>query len=152
MSTEIVLKESTTTLAKAIKKDLTLSKDGIIEVTPDIYEKHLEATGLTMADVKRLQQHNSDFVASLGLAVGEIGLDAMKRKKDLDMVYAEVKIGRDTLVSQFDRSKQVPDGSGGVATQFGKLTSKYTVAGASNKGELKKVRQHLMHLAEATLK
>lgn len=147
---EVKFKEATNQLAAEVKKDMTVNKEGIIEVPEDFYERHLP-DDLTMETVQRMQDHNARLISSVGLAVGELGIEAMKKDKKLDQVSVECRAGNDTLGSFFQRSRQVPDGSGGMKTAFGSLSSKYTVSGATNRGELKKVRTHLAGLAKEAL-
>lgn len=149
MTTKI--SEAVKNLSTQLKDEFKLGEAGVVEVSPDAYEKTLEGTGLTMEVVEQVQTHQANVVAASGLALGEMGLDAFKKDKDLSQVSVELKAGKDVLGGVFARSKQVPDGQGGMQTKYGVLSSRVQVNGAANKGELKKVRTHLAEMAKGVL-
>jgi hypothetical protein len=138
-------------LSTQLKDDFKVGEAGVIEVSADAVEKSLEGTGLTMELFEKTQAHRDDLVAASGLAIGELGLDAFNKNKSLAQVSVEMKVGKDVVGGVFARSKQVPDGQGGMQTKFGVLSSRVQVNGAANKGELKKVRSHLAELAKGVL-
>lgn len=138
-------------LADQLKSEMNVGDAGIAEVPKEAYEKSL-GDGLTMDIIKQVQQHNADFVAATGLALGEVGMAAMKKNKELDQVSIEIPVHKDSVAGVFARSKQVPDGNGGMQAKHGVLSMRYTTSGAAgSKGSLKKVRQHLADEAKAAL-
>lgn len=151
MTTGIKLNDKVTEMAARLKGSLTLTDNGIVEAAADTFEKTLEGTELTMDTVRKVQDHTATVTAATGLALGEIAIDAMKGNQDLGMLSAEFNIGKDTLGTTFLRSKEVPDGQGGMQNKTGILSSRYVVNAGANRGELKKVRTHLHELAKTAL-
>lgn len=151
---EVVLKEQTTKLAGILKDGMKVGTEGIVEITPDLYEKTLTDTGLTMDTVKAVHDHRDLVIAAAGLALGEVGLDHFKVNKDSKQVSVEMPVYKDQINMVFQREKEVQTapGSGETKTAYGTLRPGYTVVGAANKGELKKVKTHLANLAAAALK
>lgn len=150
-STGIKLSDKVTDMATRLKTSFTLGDDGIVNAAADTFEKTLEGTELTMDTVRKVQEHTANVTAGAGLALGEIAIDAMKANPELGMLSVEFSIGKDTLGSTFLRSKEVPDGQGGMQNKTGLLSSRYVVNAGANRGELKKVRTHLHEQAKAAL-
>ena len=142
-------------LADKLKKDFKVGNAGVVEVGDDLFESTLEDTGLDMKTVKKVQDHTSNLVAATGLALGEVGMKAMKKDKKLDQVSVSFKAGKDTHSALFQRSKEVPTNKPGeprkTAPKYGVLQNNVTVHGAGNKGSLKRVRQHLNEEAAKVL-
>lgn len=138
-------------LAKLLKPGIKVGKDGICEVDPDLYEKTLEGTNLTMEQETAAQKHKTAVAAAFSLAVGEVGLAAMKKDKNLELVDAEMNIGKDTLGVLFEKSRDVRDpaasaekGETVTKTVYGGLSTRYTVNGSStNRGQVKVVKDLL---------
>lgn len=147
------LKESTKVMSDSIKKDFKLGTGGVVEVSPDIYSKSLEAAGIDEKHVKAIQKHNSEFFASTMHAVGEIAVAAMKKDKKLDQVSVEIPLFKDSIAHAISREKEVmagmpKDGERQTKTAYGFVTSKYVTDVTGSKGEAKKVRAHISALAE----
>ncbi len=140
--------ENILALADTIKKDLKIGEGGVAELPKDIYERTLPEN-ITMADVKRVADHNTAFVAGLGLALGEAGQAAFKKDKKLAQVTVDVTAGKDKVGATFQREKQVADGKGGQQVKHGVLSAKWSFSGAGNRGAFKKVREHLSNAAAA---
>lgn len=138
--------ESIVALAQLAKEKMKVGEGGVIEVPKDFYEELLP-DDLTMAQVKKVQEHNSNLVSAVGLAVGELGNKEFGKHKKFDEVSVEFNANKDKIGLNYQRSKQVPDGSGGQQTKYGILSARYQVAGASNKGSFKKVRDWLSNTA-----
>lgn len=139
-------------LSEKVKSNMTVGDQGIVEVPKEFYESTLEGVGLTMEVVKQVQAHNADLVSATGLALGEIGIEAFKKNPELDQLSVQVGVNKDDIAGVFSRSKQVPDGNGGMQAKHGVLNMRYTTAGASgSKGSLKKVKTHLNELAKGVL-
>lgn len=150
---EVVLKPQTVEMASTFKKKIKIDKEGVAQIPEDLYESTLETAGLDAGVVKKVQQHNTEVVTALTLAVGEAGLEAMKKNGKLEQVTGEAKLGRDEVEILVNRTREVNDmkNPGNKITQFGATTVKYTVKGTGNSGELKKVRQHIMNNAAKLL-
>jgi hypothetical protein len=104
-----------------------------------------------MKDVERVQAFGNEIVSAAGLALGEVGIDHFKKHKGVDSLALGFAAGKDKVELSFDRQRQFPDGKGGQLTRNGVLSAKWSVAGASNKGSFKKVREHLAERAAAVL-
>lgn len=144
--------EAVATMAASLKKKMTLGANGVVELEKSAVADTLEGTGLTIAQFKQVADHRDLLVASQGLALGEIGLEAMKKDKALEMVTLSSKLVKDKITSTFTRTKQVPDGSGGRKDKPGVLSTKFAVNGAGNRGQHKLVREHLSAMAAKALK
>ena len=143
--------ENVSRVAKIVAADLGKAEAGIIPTTPELFESTLPE-GLTMENVKAVQNHTRDFIAGAGLAVGEEGIKLMTADKALESVSIKTKVVNDVMETQFLRSKEVPDGKGegGRKAVAGYLASKYKVSGGMGaKGELKKVKAVLAEQALA---
>lgn len=144
---EVQIPEEIRALADKFKQQMKVGTGGVVEVPKEIYESSLEDTGLDIKTVKKVQDHNANVVSATGLALGEVGMSAMKKDKKLDQVSVSFGAGKDTHSATFQRSKEVPVNKPGeprkTAPKYGVLQSSVTVHGAGNKGSLKKVRTHL---------
>lgn len=149
--TAVNLPENVRDIAKIFKSNMKLGDNGVVEVAEDAFEKTLEGTGLDMATFKKAHTHRDDTLAGLGLALGELGIDAMKKDKKLEQVSAEIKVHKDVMGAVFSRSRSYPSSDGGTATTYGSLNAKYTANGAVNRGSLKKVKTHLTEMAKEVL-
>ena len=132
-------------LAEQVKKEFKLGEGGIITVEKDFFEKTLPEN-ISMADVKRLQDHETNVFAAVGLATGEVGLAQFKKDKKLAQVSIDFNVGKNKAGFVFQRDREVSDGKGGKQVKHGILNAKVTHNGAGNRGAYKKVRDHLSAL------
>lgn len=141
-------KADTLALATQARKRIKINKDGVADVPAELYEELLNIAdpSIDVATAKKVQAAHSNIVAGFTLAVGENGLDAMKKHPKIEQITAELKAGRDEIEVVLNRSREVNDmkNPGEKLTQHGATTVKYTVRGTANSGELKKVRQHIL--------
>lgn len=144
---EVQIPEVVRNLADKMKKNFKVGTGGVVEVPDDLYESTLEDAGLDMKTIKKVQDHNTNVLCASGLALGEVGMNSMKKDKKLEQVSVSFKAGKDTISSSFQRSKEVPVNAPGeprkTTVKHGVMNNSYTTWGAGNKGTLKKVRQHL---------
>jgi hypothetical protein len=139
-------------LAAALKKQMTVLDSGVFELPADAYETHLP-DGLTAAHLKKGQAFTTDLLAAQALATGELGIKFFNKHPTATQVSSELKIGKDSITSVFQRSKPVPDGKGGIQTKHGVSSTKYSAyAAGSSRGSLKLVRDLLSAQAEAAAK
>ncbi len=142
------VKPEVTEMAAKLKKEITLdTATGIMTIPAAAYEKTL-SDGLTVAIGKQLQDHNTTLTAAFALAVGEMGFDAMKKHKKLDRIEAEMPlIGKDTLNAVYSRKTMVSPGPNAKGDEqvpkYGDMKVKMHVYGATNHGELRKVKADL---------
>lgn len=147
----LAISEGVYALSRLIKDQMKIGEGGVVDVPKDIFETTLP-DGLTMADVKRVQDHTSAVVSATGLALGELGQSHFKKNKTVDQLSVEFGIGKDKLGEAYQRERVVSDGKGGQQIKYGNLVAKYTVNGAGNKGTFKKVRDFLSDQAAAVAK
>lgn len=143
MSTEIKLKESTTDLALA-NAGLTVKKDGTPVSPESLYDDYLVAIGADPKVNKKYQEHRTTFIAQAAHTFGAPAIEAMAKNKDIQNISVDIPMGHDKLTLSVDRTRETSDGKGGRMEHHGHLTVGYTAVGAGqNRGELKKVREHL---------
>lgn len=140
--------EAIKTLAKAIAADLTVNEDGTVKAPDDLFAKHLPE-GLDLATVKKVHTQRQEFMAASALAVGEVGIEAMKANKNLDQVQLKVNVGKDVAtVTTVRRHEQAVPGSQDTVVSHGYTTASYKAKGGS---VLKTVRDHLKTVGAASL-
>ena len=147
------LKESTTGPSAIYKKGMTVGAGGVIEVSPDLYQKSLEAAGIDEKHVKAVQKHNAEFFAGTMLAAGELGVQALKKDKKLEQVSVEIPVLKDSISHSIVREKEVmagmpKEGERQTKIAYGFVNSKFVTDVTGSKGEAKKVRAHIAALAE----
>jgi len=136
-------------VANAIKKELKIGEGGVGEVPKDIYEQTLPLSNLTMAEVKRVNDHDTAFAAGLTMALGDASIAAFKKDKKLAQTSVDVNAGKNKAAVLIQREKQVADGKGGQQVKHYVANTKWTFAGAGNRGALKKIRDHLSAVGAA---
>jgi len=147
------IKDSIRALADKLRADMTITETGAVETPTDLFEKTLPE-GITMDQVKSMQDHQSELVTAAGLALGEMGMEAFKGDKRLDQVNVSITAGKDSIAGTFQRSKEVRAGinpDDGMMTKYGILSMKVSVNAHANKGSLKKVRTYLSEQAKLML-
>lgn len=147
------VKQEVKDLSEKIKKEIKIdTKTGIATISETLYKDNLPE-GMTIDNVKAVQDYNSRIVAATGLALGEASIPVMKKHKELEFTELTLPIVKDTASFTFDRqstSRNPTDGS--EVIKHGALSVKYVTSGAgTSKGELKKVRAHLFESAAAAL-
>ena len=130
---------------------------GMVELDKEFYAETLPE-GLTMDTVKQLQKHNANVVAGVGMAFGEVSIEAMKKDKQLKETQFSTNIGKDTVGGvfrrEYEKSMGIPkDGEERkTETAYGQLNMSYKVHGAAgSRGALKKVRDGLNAMARDAL-
>jgi hypothetical protein len=148
-----VIKPETRTLADALKAGISIDPtSGAATVAKGIYEQNLRP-GITMAQVKGVQDNNVAFVAGLGLALGELATPLMVKNKDLNKVEAEVTLaGSDKVTVAFFREREVNIPGKEAKTLHGSLSARMTVSSIGNRQEMTAVKHHLADLAEKNFK
>lgn len=138
-------------LADSLSTQLQIGEGGVVTVNKDFYENNLP-DGLTMADVKRVQEHNGNVLAGAQLALGETGIEYFRKHKDVDQLTLEIKAGADKMGVGFQRTRTYPGMKGGPEkTTVGVSMARYTAQAAGNVGSMKKVRTHLSQQAASLL-
>lgn len=148
------IKQETKDLAARIKPEIKLNeKTGVGVISPELYEKLLPE-GLTKKMAESFQAHNSSLIAATTYALGEIGVPAMKKNKDLDSVSVEMPtVGKDYIGVKINRSRTVPeggrDGVSGTKTKYGTTSIEMNVYASKPRGELSKVKSWISEQADA---
>lgn len=147
MSNEIKLKEGTTN-NEAINKVLTLKKDGSVDdAIATAYDDYLCLIGLDPAVNRTYQEARDGFIAPATHAFGEGAVKHMAKNKDIQELEVSIPMGHDKLRLLVERDKETSDGKGGRMVHHGYTTVGYTTKGAGgDKGEVKKVREHVKAL------
>lgn len=130
-------------LAGELKKEFKIGDGGLIEVPKSFYEDHLPE-GLTMAIVKKVQDHDSNMTSATVLGMGEVSIPAFKKDKKLESTSIEYSAGKNSIGAVMHRSKTMTNPQGGEPiTKFGVVTAKYQARASANLGALKRIRTHL---------
>lgn len=146
------IKPEIRSLADSLKEGMKF-EDGIFKLDDNTYEKTLPE-GLTMDMVEKHQDHTTDLVAALGLALGERSNEVFKEDKRLEETSVEITAGKDIIGGVYQRSREVRAGisaDSGKTVKYGILSMKVGVNAHANKGSLKKVRNHLSEEAKKIL-
>lgn len=142
------LSATTLDLVDKLTQAMSINKEGIITVEDNIYERLLPED-LPIATVKRLQKHNSHFLAAATEATANVALGAAAKNKDVKVVDASFNMaGKDrfdvTWTREVERNAGIPvkGQEAEKKTVYGVTNFKLTVAGAeAAAGEMKKVRE-----------
>ena len=126
-------------MGEVVKGQMTVGENGVVDLAEGAFEKTLEGTDLTLDDFKKTQDHRDLVIAGIGLGLGELGIAEFKKNKDLGQVSAELKIHRDSIGGTFHRSRNLPDGDGGMKEKKGVLSMSYKANGQmGSKGSSRK--------------
>lgn len=107
---------------------------GVINLPEDYYESTLEATGLTLDQIKKLQKHNAELLGATTLIAGELAAEAFRENPDLGEVSFSYTRGHDHSKGFFKR-----EGTDRVYI----VEETY---GVGTRGEMGKVFKHLTQL------
>lgn len=148
---EISFNDSVRATADLLKKEMSVGDQGIVTISEDVFEKTLPE-GLTMTAIKEMQDHRDLVIAGTGLALGELGTEALKGDKELKQLSVSYKMNKDKINGIFYRTKDHAQPTGGMATKPGVLQMGYKAYGqAGGIGQLKKVKAHLSEMAKEVL-
>lgn len=115
-------------LAARVQTQATLTEGGIVTLPKDHYESELEPTGLTMAQVRKLQDHDSRYRAGVLLGVGNMAAPAFQANENLSSVSLDVRAGHDRFDLDISRTGEVngrwlTKGSGSAGSHYGKVSA-----------------------------
>lgn len=149
---EIKLKAEVSAMSAIIAKGLTISKDGIASLAEDTVEQCLPE-GMTLKDVKKVNDFRDTLVAASAHALAEPAVKAMAKDKKLESVSMVFKVASDSIGHTIERVRLTGAPGGEKTPKAGYTVTKYEVNGAGkNRGELKKVHTIISNLAaEAAL-
>jgi hypothetical protein len=145
------ISEEVLALSAAYRKEMTIdATTGVGSVPASVYAANLPAT-VTVEIIEDLQKYNTQAVAALTLATGESGIESMQANKTLDNVKVVMPmVGKDSMTSYFDRSRQVPDGDeGNTKSAFGTTRTSIDNYSTGSRGDFKRVKTLLSEKAAA---
>jgi hypothetical protein len=142
------IKKDVTDLAKVLKGKITIGDNGVATVKEGTYIELLPE-GVTEDTVKALQAHNSTLVAAAALATGELGIDYMKKHKDVAAVELTIPtVGKDSLDITVKREKHgINPSNKEPIVSYGNVSAGFSIYSTRPRGELGKVKEHLAGLA-----
>ncbi len=146
------IKEDTKELAKQLKGLIKIGENGVATIKEGTYVDMLPE-GITEDDVKKLQTYNSNLVAAGALAIGEMGIDYMKKHKDVAQVELSIPmVGKDTMGLSIKRTKNsINPQTKEPITTYGAINASINTYSTKPRGELSRVKDHLAELAMKSL-
>lgn len=134
-------------MSQAIETELNFDTQGAGMLPENIYEKLLPED-ISLDTVKRVQTHNLDFADAVSLATGVKGTSHLKDHPELDSVSVKIKMGNDSVATDFQRSVERRNpGTGETFQKPGVLSTKYTTGIGSSRGNYKKIQEHVSEYA-----
>lgn len=139
-----------TKLAGKIKKHLSIDEAGIVSAKDKLVEKTLPKD-LTAEQLEAAQEHMKDMVTASTLAVGELGVEAMKDNKDINQVRADLDYGKFSMSISQDRSKETKKGDDTVVTWGSIRTGGLKIEDTDTRNSMRAVRDHISTMAADAL-
>jgi hypothetical protein len=155
MADEKKISPEVESMAKVIEKHIEIdSKTGNGTEKESVFEKTLP-DDLSIETVKKVNDHNSNFIAAGAYAFGQMAIKAMSKNASLEEADLKLKMaGRDHVEYHMNRQKTYANhltGNGESVVKYGVLTTEYQVSGGRNSGQLKHVRDELAEIAQKAL-
>lgn len=141
----LTLNDQITNLADALIKSSTADLGaGKIVVDKKFYEESLPE-GVTMAQVRKIEEHNSNLITAATLAIGELAQAPMTKDKELASLSMRIPVSRGRVDAQIKREGQIRNvQTGEVSPVYGVVDVKFRAAGTStSSGHLKTVRDQV---------
>lgn len=150
------IKPEIKTLSEIIVGGLDVSKsDGVISEIRDNYRENLPPEVTPEID-DAITDYRQRFVAASALAVGTIAINTLRDNKKLDVVTAELRMGKSDITRHsVERHREYSYGSGAdrrTSEKDGVLSSEVDIKGEHTTGQLKVVRNAVAELAAEVLK
>ncbi len=149
---ELKVKPQTLKVADHLEKAFKFGEGGVAApLAPEVIEEAIKIIdpNMTMKQIADVDNVRNILTAGSGLGFGRASATHLAKHKKEDQTSFEVKLNKDTIGGVYRREKAVPDGNGGQKIKHGGLSMGYTAVGGENKGDLKKVREHLAASAAA---
>ena len=103
---ESKISEDVRSMAKLISENIEIDKTGAGSEKEPIYEKTLPSD-LTIETVKKVSDHNTNFVAAGALAFGEQSLKAMEKHDKVEETNLKLSmVGRDHVEYNMQRHRE----------------------------------------------
>lgn len=142
-------------LSKSLEKEFKVGDGNLINVTKEavksvLTEDQLKTLGESQKIVKTL-------TTAASLALTHVGVEHMRKHKDVDQISFAMPVVNDRLAGTIDRvkvyeRKSPQSGEIESTTKHGVVTMQYTATGAVNKlGTMKKARVYANEYAAAVL-
>lgn len=138
-------------MANNLKDGMSLGENGSVIVTTESIDKAIADDGLTMDEIKKVNEHRDVMLAGIALALGEYGIDNFKTDKKLEQVSTSFRVVKDDFGATFHRKRTVPDGKGGTSEKAGVVQLSYSANGQKTKAQVSKVKKYLSDLAQEVL-
>lgn len=120
--------------AKELKEQMTVNKNGVIETPPDFYEETLKDVGVTLEQLKALQEHNAQLLPAAGMAGAEVAHKHFQEHPDAQEVRLDYSMGHDQQSIIYSRGDTSP------------MREVLTVHGHGDEGELHRVHEWVDNL------
>lgn len=149
------IKNEVLEMAAAIEAKMKLDAATGIASGTSVFEDTLPED-LTMEVVTKVHDHESLFIAGTVQYLGQAAIAAMTDNTNLKECSTELKMGKNTLNVQIDRSKEYTNhltGGGEKTVKYGVTTVAFDVKGSKKSGgQLKAVTLGISELAMSKLK
>lgn len=146
------IKPEIKTLAARIKELVELDvSTGLVpeKEKGSVYKEGLAQANVTMEEAERVHKAETTIVAAHQLAIGQIGVEAQSKHKDLGVVQGTIAMyGNNTFTSGINREgvSRNPK-TGEASTVYGQTFNSYQLDTSANKGQMGKIRSGLKALA-----
>lgn len=139
-------------LSEALEKELIIDTATGEGKEEGLYLKHLPE-GLTPEIDKAVDEYRTTFVAAGTHAFGKLAVNAMNDNSNLNSANVIFDIGhKNKLTVGVQRCAEfTKPGTDEKVVRFGAVSAKYETHGATNAGELKKVRMDIAELASGMI-
>lgn len=127
-------------LAATLKTGIVFDDAGVGKLADDAFEQSLAEAGLDLATVKKSQHAVLDFADGLTLALGEVGMEHLKKHGALKSVSTSVKAGLDQINIEIEKTREYrnpKDGSRGI--KYGAVTASLKHGVGANRGAFKHI-------------
>lgn len=154
-STAPAVKQVVIDMSEKMKSGITLDKKtGTATAADDIFASTLPED-LSIETVKRVSEHNGNFIAAGALAFGDMSVAAMAKNKGLEQTTLKIAMaGRDSVEYTVDRTKQYrnPQDEKNPIVKHGVVSATYNSLVGTNTGSLKAARKTIEQAAMDALK
>ena len=132
-------------LADVLKRHSVLDPSSNTITTSKDADKEIFDEKTTAAGLRHYEELRSDLASAAVLVAGELGLDHMRKHKDVEDVTIKVNYGRDVITANVRRDKDVRNvQTGETSIKHGVATLGYRAFGSvGSRGALKSTRDHV---------
>ena len=102
MSEEIKVREHVEELAGILRKEASIDENGKVTFNKDAFDKCLPE-GMTRAQVRAVDTLKQDIALAQGLVTGDLGLDYMKKHKQVETIESKLQLPVGNIVAVVHR-------------------------------------------------